>query len=117
MSNKTAALLGGLYREFAHYYTTERCEWAPDNPERVFNLAFKTVYPRYRKRLTPEQFLAEVYGTLGFSSAQPDGLFQTFDPAKYTGAGPLTDQLRQPVRPEAQGTTLPGCWADHRQRP
>ncbi|HYH67462.1 MAG TPA: hypothetical protein VD866_22380 [Urbifossiella sp.] len=74
-----------LYREFAEFYRAERCRWAPDNPRRVFNLAFRRIYPDFEHQLSEEQFLAVVYRALGFRGADPRGLFQMFDPAMYRG--------------------------------
>ena len=74
-----------LYREFTAYYTQERCHWAPSNPKRAFNLAFKTLYPAYCERMAPSLFLSFIYDTLGVRGGEPRGLFQTFDPEKYKG--------------------------------
>lgn len=75
-----------LYPEFARYYTAERCAWAPENPRRLFNLAFDSIYPDYEDELSPEQCLGVVYDTLGVGRT---GLFRTFDPAEYHGTLPL----------------------------
>jgi hypothetical protein len=88
-----AGSLRRLYEEFARYYMEERCRWAPTNPKRVFNLAFEVVYPDFHGRLTPEEFLAEMYAVLGFRGSQPEGLFQTFDPTKYTCSLPLQNHF------------------------
>src|SRR5437868_6898679 len=82
-----------LYAEFAEFYTAEKCRWAPAEPRRVFNLAFEVVYPDYRDRLSPEQFLGVLYATLGFDGADPPGLFQTFDPTRYNGRRRLDDHF------------------------
>ena len=92
-----------LYDEFAHYYEMERCEWAPENPRRVFNLAFDIVYPRFWDGLTEEEFLTEVYDTLGFSGSIPRGLFHTFDPKKYSGPLPLPDHFVNLFRAKLEG--------------
>jgi RNA polymerase sigma factor (sigma-70 family) len=74
-----------LYREFASYYTNERCRWAPANPRRVFNLAFKTLFRHFGKTLSLWDFVGEMYATLGVRQGEPRGLFQDFDPAAYNG--------------------------------
>ncbi|QDU20597.1 sigma-70 family RNA polymerase sigma factor [Urbifossiella limnaea] len=88
-NHASAAARKRLYREFADYYSAERCRWAPPNPLRLFNLAFKTVYPRFRDRLTEEEFVEAMYTTLGFPGSRPRGLFRTFDPAKCHDRLPL----------------------------
>ena len=82
-----------LYEELALYYATERCRWAPANPRRLFNLAFKRLYPAYRRWISSHQFLAVVYDTLGTRRGKPRGLFQTFDPARYTKSLPLEEHF------------------------
>jgi RNA polymerase sigma factor (sigma-70 family) len=82
-----------LYDEFAAYYASERCWWAPNDPRRIFNLAFKSIYPTYNRRLTVEQFLALIYDTLGVRQGRPRGLFQKFDPARYTKSLPLEEHF------------------------
>jgi hypothetical protein len=88
-----AGALCRLYEEFARYYVEERCEWAPANPRRVFNLAFERFYPGVQNRMSPEEFLGVVYQTLGFRGTDRDGLFQTFNPALYRGHRPLDDHF------------------------
>ncbi len=93
-TNRSPAGVGSpLYREFAAYYAAERCRWAPDNPRRLFNLAFKKVYPRFCDRLTEEEFVETMYTTLGFPGSRPRGLFRTFDPAKCHDRLPLADHF------------------------
>lgn len=75
-----------LFAEFAEYYLAQRCRWAPRTPDRVFFLAYKVVYPQYRRRMTRAEFLGVVYDTLGFRGAARKGLFQTFDLKEYKGA-------------------------------
>jgi RNA polymerase sigma factor (sigma-70 family) len=82
-----------LYDEFAAYYASERCRWAPNDPRRVFNLALKSIYPSYNRRLTAEQFLALIYDTLGVRQGRPRGLFQSFNPGKYKGRLSLQDHF------------------------
>lgn len=83
----------GLYKEFAQFYTSERCQWAPTSPRRVFNLSFGKTLREYRRNLSDEQVLAAMYATLGHRGADRPGLFQTFDPAKYTGKRRLEDHF------------------------
>src|SRR5689334_8381455 len=78
-----------LYEEFAAFYASERCSWAPETPRRAFNLAFEGIYPAYPARLSREQFLALVYDTLGVRQCRPKGLFQTFNPTRYMKSLPL----------------------------
>jgi hypothetical protein len=82
-----------LYREFAEFYTTERCRWAPTNPRRAFNLAFGSISSQFRDQLTMEQILAVMFETLGYRGAPRPGLFQTFEPAKYKGMRPLEEHF------------------------
>jgi len=83
-----------LYAEFERYYVGARCRWAPANPRRLFNLAFKRVYPAYREKMSRWQFLAAIYRTLGVrDNEELPGLFQTFDPRKYKGPLPLEDHF------------------------
>jgi RNA polymerase sigma factor (sigma-70 family) len=82
-----------LYGEFAQFYTSERCPWAPANPRRAFNMAFRKVYPEFSDRLSREQTLAAAYETLGYRGAPRPGLFETFDPDKYTGTRPLEEHF------------------------
>lgn len=82
-----------LFVEFAEFYRRERCRWAPVNPCRAFNLAFRTLYPYYRRFMTPEQFMSEVYATLGTATGSPRGLFQTFSPSKYHGRLAVEDHF------------------------
>jgi RNA polymerase sigma factor (sigma-70 family) len=56
-------------------------------------LAFEVVYPNFRDQLTEEEFLGLVYDTLGFPGSQPRGLFETFDPTRYSGSLPLNDHF------------------------
>ncbi|AMV29380.1 RNA polymerase sigma factor SigB [Gemmata sp. SH-PL17] len=81
----TSCMKNQLYREFALYYEAERCQWAPLNPKRVFELAFGTILREYEGRVTGEELLGLMYTTLGFPGAEPPGLFQKFDPRKYHG--------------------------------
>ncbi len=90
---RNANLLNRLYQEFAHYYMAERCQWAPTNPRRAFNLAFEIASRRNYRPLSEEHVLTVVYATLGFRGADRPGLFQTFDPAKYNGTLPLNDHF------------------------
>jgi hypothetical protein len=83
--NKKTDCLTGLYQEFAHYYAQHRCPWAPASPDRIFNLCFKRVFHAYRKWMSPAEFLAAIYRTLGIPGVEPAGLFQKFDPKKYNG--------------------------------
>ncbi len=93
MPNRKNGLWAGaksrLYGEFARFYTSERCQWAPTNPERVFNVAFGKTFREYRGNLSDEQVLAALYAALGYRGAGRPGLFQTFDPTKYAGTRPL----------------------------
>jgi RNA polymerase sigma factor (sigma-70 family) len=82
-----------IYGEFASYYSQERCPWAPASPRRLFKLAFKKFFRAYRRHLTPEQFLAVVYDTLGTRRGRPRGLFQTFDPRLYKNSLPLEEHF------------------------
>src|SRR5262245_1023331 len=82
-----------LRQDFADYYARHRCRWAPANPRRLFNAAFKGVYSVYHRRLTPCQFLALVYDRLGARAGGLRGLLQTFDPAKYGGRLPLEEHF------------------------
>jgi RNA polymerase sigma factor (sigma-70 family) len=89
--------------EFSEYYNRElkrwiaedasRADWAPRNPNRLFNLALKTLYPEYRKKMSVWAFLAEIYKTLGFHSEERKGLFQKFDPCRYQGTLALADHF------------------------
>lgn len=93
MSEMKAGTNSRLYDEFAQFYAQERCPWAPTNPRRVFDLAFGKTFRAYRKTLSREQVLAAVYDTLGFRGAERPGLFQTFDPARYSGSRPYEDHF------------------------
>ncbi len=90
---RNANLLRRLHNEFARYYTAERCEWAPTNPRRAFNLAFEIASRRKYRPLSEEHVLTVVYATLGFRGADQPGLFQTFDPAMYNGTRHLSDHF------------------------
>src|SRR5213080_1787408 len=74
-----------LYREFASYYVQQRCPWAPTNPRRLFNLALKSMFRRFGKRITLWELVGEMYATLGVARGEPRGLFQDFDPSRYHG--------------------------------
>jgi len=82
-----------LFDEFSTYYRAERCAWAPAEPARLYNLAFKELYPGCEGRLQPEEFLSVMYETLGFRGAERPGLFQTFEPGKYNGGKPLAEHF------------------------
>src|SRR5438045_3987489 len=68
-------LTQNLCREFCTYYKKERAawvaadperdRWAPRNPRRLFNLAFKGLYRAYYRYVTLWEFLDCVYRTLG----------------------------------------------------
>src|SRR5262249_23061713 len=85
MNRTNAGTKSRLFREFAQFYLTEKCDWAPSNPRRVFNMAVEVLYKECRNKLSEEQVLAELYGVFGFAGADPPGLFQTFDPTRYRG--------------------------------
>lgn len=83
---KEATNRSRLYNEFAVFYSAHRCEHAPENPRRIFNLTFDTIYVKnYRRRMSEEEFLGVLYATLGFPGSEPPGLFETFDMRKYAG--------------------------------
>src|SRR5689334_19672496 len=94
----------GLYREFASFYEAERCPWAPENPKRAFNLAFKVIYPNVYDQFTEEEFLQLMYDTLGFPGSTPEGLFQTFDPKQYGGALPIETHFLNLFKQQLQWT-------------
>src|SRR5690349_19586267 len=85
-----------LRKEFEEFYTSNRCTPAPPNPRRIFNLCYRTIYRRFRRRLTEWEFLAIVLETLGVREGYPRGLFQTFDPSRYQGKLPLEDHIVDP---------------------
>lgn len=105
----TAGATRRLYEEFARYYTTERCPWAPENPRRVFNLAFEVIYPRWCDVLTEEEFLRAIYDILGFRGSKPQGLFETFDANQYGGPLPLPDHFVNLFRVKLEGRVLDEC--------
>jgi DNA-directed RNA polymerase specialized sigma24 family protein len=73
------------YDEFKNFYAKERCPWAPENPWRVYRLATKKLFmPTYQHRMTVWEFLSCVYHTLGVREGRLRGLFQDFNPARYT---------------------------------
>jgi hypothetical protein len=82
-----------LDQEFAHYYAQHRCRWAPASHDRIFNLCFKHVYPAYRNRMSPAEFLEAVYRTLGIPGDKPAGVFETFDPEKYKSGLPMEEHF------------------------
>src|SRR4051812_2790433 len=91
------------YHEFRDFYVRERAAWvaerperdawAPRSPRRLFNLAVRTLYRAYRRRLSVWQFVGAVYDTLGLASGDGPGLFGDFNPAKYHGNRPLQDHF------------------------
>jgi hypothetical protein len=91
-----------VYREFASYYVEQRCCWAPENPRRLFNLACKTMFRRFGKRITLWELVGEMYAILGLARGEPRGLFQDFDPSLYDGKLPLdshfTNMFKQRLR-------------------
>ena len=85
MYESDAGARGRLYAEFVQFYMSERCRWAPENPQRAFKLAFGRTFRESRRGFSDEQVLAAMYAALGYRGADRAGLFRTFDPAKYTG--------------------------------
>ena len=75
-----------LREEFIIYYREFRCEWAPQNPLRIWNLAVKSIYPEFRSRISPSELLAFIFTTLGFTGSDPIGLFDSFNPDLYSGS-------------------------------
>jgi hypothetical protein len=78
------------YREFEDYYKEHRslCPSAPPDPKRPFWIAIKLFREDYSDDMALWEFMSCVYATLGLcprQEAKPEGLFRTFDPAKYHG--------------------------------
>jgi RNA polymerase sigma factor (sigma-70 family) len=103
------SILRKLYEEFQGFYTRHRCRWAPANPRRIFNLCFRSLYPQFNRRITPYGLMAVVYEVLGVRRAEPRGLFQTFDPAKYKGSLPLEDHFVNLFTKRLRGKLSKAC--------
>jgi RNA polymerase sigma factor (sigma-70 family) len=98
-----------LRKDFEEFYTSNRCTPAPPNPRRIFNLCYRTIYPRYRRRLTEWDFLAVVFETLGVREGYPCGLFQKFDPLKYQGKLSLEDHFINLFAKQLRGRLSKAC--------